>query len=67
VAPSLVPGACECIIKRSKEVYKENEAVELVGERIGRIISESGEFNCGLESQGALALDGIRSVFTLSV
>lgn len=62
MAAGLVPGVCEGIIKRSKEVDEQNEAVQLVRERIGRIISKSGEFDCRLEGQGALALDSIRSV-----
>lgn len=62
-ALGLAPVGCEGIIKRSEEVDEQDEAVELMGERIGGIISKSGEFDSRLESQGTLVSDSIRSVW----
>lgn len=67
MAAGLVPGAGEGVVKRPEEVDQQDEAVELMGERIGGIISERGEIDGGLESERPLALDGICSVSTLSV
>ena len=59
VGSRFVPQGYEGLVKRSEEVDEVQEAVEVVGLGIGRVIVLGGEGDGGLEGEGTVTLKGV--------